>query len=112
MGYCLYKLGCKGPETYNNCSTLRFNDMGTWPVNTGHPCFGCSEEGVGFNIPLHTPAEVQNVTPAAVQTPINVDHGGGAGAAAVALAAGVAGAAIGAGAVAVKKVGQEEKKQD
>jgi hypothetical protein len=30
----------------------------------------------------------------------------------VALAAGVAGAAIGAGAVAMKKIGQEEKKQD
>ena len=86
--------------------------MGTWPVNTGHPCFGCSEEGVGFNIPLHTPAEVKNVTPYAVQTPINVDHGGGASTGAVALAAGVAGAAIGAGVVALKKVDQEEKKQD
>jgi len=111
-GYCLYKLGCKGPETFNNCSTLRFNDMGTWPVNTGHPCFGCSEEGVGFNIPLHTPAEVKNVTPAAVQTPINVDHGGGMSAGAVALAAGVAGAAVGAGAVAIKKIDQEDKNQD
>jgi hydrogenase small subunit len=111
-GYCLYKLGCKGPETFNNCSTLGFNDLGTWPVNTGHPCFGCSEEGVGFNIPLHTPAEVKNVTPGAVQTPINVDHGGGMSTGAVALAAGVAGAAIGAAAVGVKKVGEEEKKQD
>jgi hydrogenase small subunit len=86
--------------------------MGTWPVNTGHPCFGCSEEGVGFNIPLHTPANVKNITPAAGLTPINVDHGGGMSTGAVALAAVVAGAALGAGAVAVKKVGQEEKKQD
>jgi hydrogenase small subunit len=86
--------------------------MGTWPVNTGHPCFGCSEEGVGFNIPLHTPAEVKNITPSAVQTPVNIDHGGKASGAAVALAAGVAGAALGAGAVALKKVGEKEDKQD
>jgi hydrogenase small subunit len=81
-------------------------------VNTGHPCFGCSEEGVGFNIPLHTPAKVENVTPFAVQTPISVDQGGGISAGAAALAAGVAGLAIGAGAVALKKVDQAEKKQD
>ena len=111
-GYCLYKLGCKGPETYNNCSTLRYNDMNVWPVNTGHPCFGCSEEGVGFTIPLHTPAKVENVTPSARQTPIMVDKGGGGSVGAVALAAGVAGAAVGAGVVALKKVGKEDQKQD
>lgn len=111
-GYCLYKLGCKGPETYNNCPTLNYDDMEVWPVNTGHPCFGCSEEGVGFNVPLHTPADVKNVTPAAGQTPIMVDQGGSGSAAAIALGAGVAGAIIGAGAVAVKKVGDAEKKQD
>ena len=96
-GYCLYKLGCKGPETYNNCSTLRFNDVGTWPVNTGHPCFGCSEEGVGFHAPLYSPAQVLNVTPPAQFVPAQPAKGKGASA----LAAAVAGAAIGAGAVAV-----------
>ena len=25
-GYCLYKMGCKGPTTYNACSTVRWND--------------------------------------------------------------------------------------
>ena len=96
-GYCLYKLGCKGPETYNNCSTLRFNDVGTWPVNTGHPCFGCSEEGVGFHAPLYSPAQVLNVTPPAQFVSAQPEKGKGASA----LAAAVAGAAIGAGAVAV-----------
>src|SRR5512135_1127464 len=64
-GYCLYKLGCKGPETFNNCPTLLYNDVGSgaWPVGTGHPCFGCSEKGVGFEIPLHTPARLQFITP-------------------------------------------------
>jgi len=43
MGYCLYKMGCKGPETFNNCPTVKFNDGTSWPVEAGHPCIGCSE---------------------------------------------------------------------
>ncbi len=42
-GYCLYQVGCKGPETYNNCPTVKFNDGTSWPVQAGHPCIGCSE---------------------------------------------------------------------
>ncbi len=42
-GYCLYKLGCKGPVTYANCPVLKFNDMGAWPIGAGHPCMGCTE---------------------------------------------------------------------
>jgi [NiFe] hydrogenase small subunit len=41
-GWCLYKLGCRGPYTKNNCPTARFNDA-NWPVGAGHPCIGCSE---------------------------------------------------------------------
>ena len=45
-GWCLYHLGCKGPETYGNCSTLEFCDVGgnNWPVGIGHPCYGCNEK--------------------------------------------------------------------
>jgi len=43
MGYCLYKVGCRGPETYNNCPIAKFNDGTSWPVEAGHPCLGCSE---------------------------------------------------------------------
>jgi len=43
MGYCLYKVGCKGPDTFNNCPTAKFNDGTSWPVQAGHPCSGCSE---------------------------------------------------------------------
>lgn len=42
-GYCLYKVGCKGPYTFNNCSRLGFNDHTSWPVKAGHGCIGCSE---------------------------------------------------------------------
>ena len=43
LGYCLYKVGCRGPETYNNCPVAKFNDGTSWPVEAGHPCIGCSE---------------------------------------------------------------------
>ncbi len=41
-GYCLYKVGCKGPITFANCSVLKFCDVGAWPVGAGHPCMGCT----------------------------------------------------------------------
>ena len=43
QGYCLYKLGCRGPETYNNCPIIKFNDGTNWPIGAGHPCIGCSQ---------------------------------------------------------------------
>lgn len=42
-GYCLYKMGCKGPVTRHNCPAIRYNDGTNWPVGAGHPCAGCSE---------------------------------------------------------------------
>jgi len=64
-GGCLYKLGCKGPETYANCPTVLFGETGagTWPVGVGHPCFGCTEKGVGFSTPLHQLAVLKEMTP-------------------------------------------------
>ena len=42
-GWCLYKLGCKGPTTHHNCSIVRWNGGTSWPVGAGHGCIGCSE---------------------------------------------------------------------
>lgn len=42
-GWCLYELGCKGPETSNNCPRVLFNQGTNWPIGAGHPCIGCSE---------------------------------------------------------------------
>ena len=42
-GFCLYKVGCKGPYTFNNCSREKFNQHTSWPVQAGHGCIGCSE---------------------------------------------------------------------
>jgi hydrogenase small subunit len=44
-GYCLYKVGCKGPTTYNACSTTRWNGGVSFPIGSGHGCLGCSEDG-------------------------------------------------------------------
>jgi hydrogenase small subunit len=44
-GYCLYKVGCKGPTTYNACSTTRWNGGVSFPIGSGHGCIGCSEDG-------------------------------------------------------------------
>jgi [NiFe] hydrogenase small subunit len=41
-GFCLYNLGCRGPETFNNCPKVLFNSV-NWPVQAGHPCIGCAE---------------------------------------------------------------------
>ena len=43
IGYCLYKMGCKGPVTSHNCPNVRWNAGTNWPVGCGHPCIGCAE---------------------------------------------------------------------
>jgi hydrogenase small subunit len=42
-GYCLYKMGCKGPVTFQNCPNVRWNGGTNWPIGCGHPCIGCAE---------------------------------------------------------------------
>jgi hydrogenase small subunit len=41
-GWCLYKLGCKGPETFANCPTIRYGAGASWNVRAGHGCVGCT----------------------------------------------------------------------
>jgi hydrogenase small subunit len=42
-GYCLYRLGCKGPATFAPCATLEWNLGQSFPIKAGHPCLGCTE---------------------------------------------------------------------
>lgn len=42
-GYCLYKMGCKGPVTFQNCPNIGWNEGTNWPIGCGHPCIGCAE---------------------------------------------------------------------
>ena len=43
LGYCLYKMGCKGPVAYQNCPNVGWNTGTSWPIGCGHPCIGCAE---------------------------------------------------------------------
>jgi hydrogenase small subunit len=52
-GYCLYKVGCKGPMTYNACGTIKWNNGVSYPIQSGHGCIGCSEEGFWDNGPFY-----------------------------------------------------------
>jgi hydrogenase small subunit len=89
-GWCLYRLGCKGPSTYNACATMRWNGGTSWPIESGHPCLGCSEpdfwDAGGFYRPLSVPT---------------VNAG------ATLLAAGVTGAIVGGAAAALAKKEQK-----
>jgi hydrogenase small subunit len=135
-GWCLYKLGCKGPETFNNCPSQLFGDVGprSWPVGTGCPCFGCSEKGVGFTAPIPAMASLERYTPAgfpkppengerlgggalrltppAAYPPIEPVQGHGPSAVTVAVLAGLGGAALGAAAVTALKLGPKDSDPD
>mgnify|MGYP006288312303 CR=1 FL=1 len=113
QGYCLYKLGCKGPVTYNNCSLKNYNDVGTWPVNTGHPCFGCSEENVGFGIPKYVQADLSKeslITPSATPADIQYERGSGLSAGSAAVIGGAVGVAVGGAAVTAARAKSQDKK--
>jgi hydrogenase small subunit len=76
QGHCLYKLGCKGPATHASCSVLTFGEMtDTWPIGTGHPCFGCTEQKLAFRKPLHETVEIERPTPPDTYPPIHAEQG-------------------------------------
>lgn len=111
QGWCLYKMGCKGPETFANCPAILYGEVGAgaWPVGTGHPCFGCTEQGVGFTKPIHELSNVSLVTPPNSFTDIFQSKGQGVSAGAAALASGAIGAALGASAVIASRLGKHEE---
>ncbi|HCB15176.1 MAG TPA: hydrogenase 2 small subunit, partial [Gammaproteobacteria bacterium] len=109
QGWCLYKIGCKGPETHANCPAIGFGDAGegNWPVGIGHPCFGCTEQGIGFTKPLHALADVKTFSPPAAFPTVDSPKGEGITPAAAAIAAGIAGLGAGAGAMALRGMKDE-----
>ncbi|MDH3251644.1 MAG: hydrogenase small subunit [Ignavibacteria bacterium] len=52
-GYCLYKMGCRGPVTYNACGVMRWNNGVSFPIQAGHNCIGCTEESFWDNGPFY-----------------------------------------------------------
>ncbi|OGH01155.1 MAG: hydrogenase [Candidatus Lambdaproteobacteria bacterium RIFOXYD1_FULL_56_27] len=52
-GYCLYKMGCRGPVTYNACAVTKWNGGVSFPIQSGHGCIGCSEADFWDQGPLY-----------------------------------------------------------
>jgi len=111
QGYCLYKLGCKGPETHANCSLLGFGEVGSWPIGIGHPCFGCTEQKLAFRVPLHETIDIERPTPPDTYPPLHADHGP-VSPLATGLAGLAGGALLTAGYLASKKIGAASAPND
>jgi hydrogenase small subunit len=103
-GWCLYELGCKGPQTYANCSVQHFNEVpDAWPIGLGHPCYGCTEADIAFKLPIHETVEIDNPTPPATYAPLSAPTGR-VSPVATGIAGAVAGGLLGAGMVASAKL--------
>ena len=59
--FCLYKMGCKGPMTSNNCGVVLYNEGTSWPIGAGHGCIGCSEVNFWDRYAQERPLAVTNV---------------------------------------------------
>jgi len=93
-GYCLYRLGCKGPVTFHNCPSVRWNEGTNWPIGSGHGCIACSEPDF-WELGVYQTADLQRFAPPDSYAPVqratqSVDAN------AAAVVGGLAGAAIGA----------------
>jgi hydrogenase small subunit len=103
-GYCLYKLGCKGPATYANCSLQHFGEVdGAWPIGIGHPCVGCTEQQIAFRVPIHQTIAIDRPRPPDTYAPVHADQGR-VSPVATGIAGIIVGGLAGAGYVASKKL--------
>ncbi len=44
-GLCLRDRGCKGPNTWGDCTSRKWNGGANWCVGANAPCIGCTEKG-------------------------------------------------------------------
>jgi hydrogenase small subunit len=106
-GWCLYKMGCKGPVTHASCSTRHFNEIADcWPIGAGIPCVGCTEKGVVWKMGTFETVPIHLVTPPDTYPPI-YSKLGGVKAGAAALVGVVAGALGGAAIMGAKRLPEE-----
>jgi hydrogenase small subunit len=107
QGFCLYKLGCKGPVTHAPCSTRHFNEVvDCWPIGIGAPCVGCTEKDIAFTTPLFATVDIGRPVPPDFYPAIVAEHKG-VSSVATGVAGLVGGALIGAGVIASKKLGDQ-----
>jgi hydrogenase small subunit len=76
-GWCLYEMGCKGPDTHAGCSTRHFNEIpDVWPIGIGAPCIGCTEKSVAFKVPMFEVVKLHTIAaPPTSYAPITVTRG-------------------------------------
>ncbi len=103
-GWCLYEMGCKGPDTHAGCSTRHFNDIpDVWPIGIGAPCIGCTEKSIAFRVPMFQVVQIHTrANPPDTYAPINASQGI-VSPLATGLVGIAAGALLGAGFVASRK---------
>ena len=112
LGYCLYKIGCKGPATHANCSVQHFGEVdNAWPIGIGHPCFGCTEQALAFRVPLHTTIDIERPVPPDTYAPIQAKQGH-VSPVATGVAGLIGGALVGAGFMASRKLGEPSPGED
>jgi len=108
QGWCLYKLGCKGPATHAGCSTRHFNEVpDVWPIGIGAPCFGCTERDMAFRMPYFQQVKIRDVTPPDTYAPIYTQQGH-ISPVATGVAGLIGGALLGAGYMASKRLGPRD----
>ncbi len=92
-GWCLYEMGCKGPDTHAGCSTRHFNEIpDLWPIGIGAPCIGCTEKSIAFRVPMFQVVQLHTIAaPPTSYAAIGTTHG-----VISPLATGLAGLAVGA----------------
>jgi hydrogenase small subunit len=71
-GWCLYKMGCRGPVTFNSCSTTKWNGGVSFPIGSGHGCLGCSERGFWDDDPFYKRLPLARLQDSLVQIPANL----------------------------------------
>lgn len=103
QGYCLYKVGCVGPTTYSSCAEMRWNGGTSYPIQSGNPCIGCTEQNFWDNGPFFTrraklPGSATTINPEKVGLAVT--------------GATVAGVAVHAGITAVKKTKDEKASEE
>jgi hydrogenase small subunit len=105
QGWCLYKLGCKGPVTHAPCSTRHFNEVvDCWPIGIGAPCVGCTEKDIAFTVPLFATVDIKRPVPPDFYPEVNPEHKP-VSPIATGVAGLVGGALVGAGVLASRKLG-------
>ncbi len=110
-GWCLYRLGCKGPATHASCSTRHFNNIvDAWPIGVGSPCAGCTEESVAFKVPLFETVDVARPVPPDTYPAIFPDYGG-VSPVATGVAGVIGGGLVGAAIMASRKLGKSDSEE-